>query len=449
MRASEIHPIEGLPRVVIVGAGFGGLNAARALRRAPVQLTVIDRNNYHLFQPLLYQVATAELSPADISAPIRHVLRSQRNVEVVLGEVSGVDTAAREVLVHDRATGYDCSILYDYLLLATGASQSYFGHDDWASFAPGLKSIEDATNLRRKILLAFEAAEAEIERDAARARALLTFVIVGGGPTGVELAGAIAEVARHALIKDFRHIDTSTARILLVEAGPRLLPSFPESLGAAAQRKLEELGVEVRLGEAVEQVTANTVVAAGERIRTSTVIWAAGVRSSPVGSWLGVATDRVGRVPVKPDCSVPGYPEIFVIGDAAAFTSSGQLLPGTAPVAIQQGHHVGRIIAARARGDGREMPFVYFDKGTLATVGRSYAIADIRGLHVKGLLGWMVWMAVHIFYLIGFRSRLLVMLQWAWQYMTYQRGARLITHLDTVSGARPEAEADREPARAG
>ncbi|MBF6589296.1 MAG: NAD(P)/FAD-dependent oxidoreductase [Ktedonobacterales bacterium] len=433
---TNAHTSASLPRVVIVGAGFGGLRAARALAHAPVAVTVIDRNNHHLFQPLLYQVATAELSPADISAPIRHVLRRQRNADVLLGEVTRVETTRRRVLVRDRAGAHDRTLTYDYLILATGAGQSYFGHDAWQPFAPGLKSIEDATAQRRKILLAFEAAEAEAREHPAWTRALLTFVVVGGGPTGVELAGAIAEVARHALTRDFRHINPASARILLVEAGPRLLPAFPPSLAEAATAKLRRLGVEVRVGCAVEDVTGESVTMGGERVAARTVIWAAGVRASAAGQWIGAETDRVGRVLVQPDCSVPGHPEIFVLGDTASVNGGdGKPLPGVAPVAMQQGRHVAHVLAARVRGDERELPFRYVDKGTLATVGRSYAIADIHGLRLRGLLGWLTWMVVHIFYLIGFRNRLLVMLQWAWAYLSYQRGARLITNLDVVPHA--------------
>lgn len=417
---------EPLPRVVIVGGGFGGLEAARHLGNVAAHVKVIDRNNYHLFQPLLYQVATAELSPADISAPIRSVLHRQRNTEVLLGEVTGVDVSAHEVHLRDRATGVQRTECYDYLVLATGAGQSYFGHDEWAAYAPSLKSVTDATSIRRKILLDFE--EAELEPDPERRRALLTFVVVGGGPTGVEMAGAIGELARKALASDFRHIDPASARIILVEALPRILPSFPEKLAQAAYCELQRQGIKVHAGEAVEQVDGDGVVIAGERIPAQTVIWAAGVKASPAGQWLGAQTDRAGRVPVGPDLTVPGHPEIFVIGDtASAKDENGKPLPGVAPVAIQQGQYVASAIRTRIEGSQTPDPFHYFDKGYLATVGRSYAIGYIGKLTFTGFLAWLVWAGVHIFYLIGFRNRVLVMMQWAWAYLTFQRGARLIT----------------------
>ncbi|HEU5368468.1 MAG TPA: NAD(P)/FAD-dependent oxidoreductase [Ktedonobacterales bacterium] len=407
------------PRVVIVGAGFGGLQAARALRKAPTQVIVIDRRNHHLFQPLLYQVATADLSPADISIPIRAALRRQRNTEVLLAEVTGVDVEGRRVLLGER------SVSYDYLVLATGAQHSYFGHDDWAPYAPGLKSNTDATAIRREILLAFEAAE--IETNPEKRQALLTFVIVGGGPTGVELAGAIAGLARKSIVRDFRHIDSSASRILLVEAGPRLLAAFPETLARKAQRELERHGVEVLTNAPVEQVDADGVVIAGKRVAAQTVIWAAGVKASPAGKWLGAETDRAGRVIVGPDLTVPGHPEIFVLGDTASATQDGKPLPGVAPVAMQQGRYVARAIRRRLAGKKESKPFHYRDKGNLATVGRSYAITDLGFIKLTGFIAWVTWLVVHIFYLIGFRNRLLVMIQWAWSYLTYQRGARLIT----------------------
>lgn len=418
------------PRVVIVGAGFGGLQAALHLRRAPAHITVIDRNNHHLFQPLLYQVATAGLSPADISAPIRNVLRRQRNTDVLLAEVTDVDTDRREVHARSRADGQSMTIPYDYLILATGAGQSYFGHDEWQSFAPGLKSIEDATDIRRKLLLAFEAAEMEMESDPATARARLTFVIVGGGPTGVELAGTIAEVARISLVRDFRHINPASARILLVEAMPRLLGGFPESLAKRVERKLMQLGVEVRTNTRVTGVDKTGVELDGEHLDAQTVVWAAGVLASPAGKWLGSETDRAGRALVERDLSIAGHPNIFVIGDTAVIKGYTPPPPGIAPVAMQEGRYVARVIAERVRGASAQTPFHYFDKGVLATVGRAYAIAKIRGLRLSGFFAWLVWMAVHIFFLIGFRNRVLVMFQWAWAYLTYQRGARLITYID-------------------
>ena len=415
------------PRVVIVGAGFGGLEAALALRHAPVQVTVIDRNNHYVFQPLLYQVATAYLSPADITAPIRNVLRRQQNTEVLLAEVTDVDVANRQVRIRDETTGMERDVSYDYLALATGAGQSYFGRDDWAAYAPSLKTIPDATALRRKVLLAFEEAEMTPD-DAERVRSLLTFVIVGGGPTGVELAGAIAELAHRSLRGDFRHISVASTRIVLVEALPRLLNTFPESLSAKAARKLERLGVEVRTGERVEQVDAAGVVVEGARIEAATVIWAAGVTASPAGRWIGAETDRAGRVVVNGDLSVPGHPEIFVLGDTASATGDdGKPLPGVAPVAMQQGRYVGKAIRARAEGREQPQPFKYFNKGNLATIGRSFAIADFGFLRVSGFIAWVLWLGVHILYLIGFRNRLLVMVQWAWAYFTYEHGARIIT----------------------
>ena len=418
------------PRVVIVGAGFGGLQAALHLGRAPVHITVIDRNNHHLFQPLLYQVATAGLSPADISAPIRNVLRRQRNTDVLLAEVTSVDTARREVHARSRADGQPITVPYDELILATGAGQSYFGHDDWQSYAPGLKSIEDATDIRRKLLLAFEAAETEMETDPAKAQARLTFVIVGGGPTGVELAGTIAEVARKSLVRDFRRINPATARIVLVEAMPRLLSGFPESLAKKVEHKLRDLGVDVRTNTRVTGVDEAGVELEGEHLDAQTVVWAAGVQASPAGKWLGCETDRAGRALVERDLSIPGHPEIFVIGDTAVVKGYTPPLPGIAPVAMQEGRYVASVIRARVQGERAHKPFHYFDKGTLATVGRAYAIAKIRGLRLSGFFAWLVWMAVHIFFLIGFRNRALVMFQWAWAYLTYQRGARLITYID-------------------
>ena len=422
-----------VPRVVVVGAGFGGLQVARSLAQAPVRVTVIDRHNYHLFQPLLYQVATAELSPADISAPIRSVLRRQTNTEVLLGEVTSVATDRREVVVHDCAGAHDIVVPYEYLVLATGAMGSYFGHEAWEPLAPGLKSIEDATTIRRRLLLAFEAAEEEMEANPAKAARLLTFVVVGGGPTGVELAGAIAEVAHQVLVKDFRHIDTNTARVLLIEGEPHLLSAFPEGLAAAAERKLRRLGVEIRTGVHVEEVTADGVVVRGEHIAASTVIWAAGVKASPAGEWLGAEVDGAGRVLVRADCSVPEHPEIFAIGDTASLADVGIALPGVAPVAMQQGRYVARVIRARVAGEAADTTFTYVDKGMLATVGRAYAIAHIGRMRLHGFAAWIVWMAVHILYLIGFRNRVLVLLQWAWAYLTSQRGARVI--LDGMSRA--------------
>jgi NADH dehydrogenase len=419
--------LETWPQVVIVGAGFGGLQAARGLHGAPVRLTVIDQRNHHLFQPLLYQVATADLSPADISAPIRSVLRRQRDTEVLLAAVTGVDVAGRRVLLGKRSVGYD------YLVLATGAQHSYFGHDAWERLAPGLKTLTDATTIRRQILLAFE--EAEAEADPAAQQALLTFVIVGGGPTGVELAGAIAGLAHKSLVRDFRHIHPASARVLLVEAAPRLLAAFPEALAQKAQQALERLGVEVRTRAPVEQVDAEGVLMAGERISARTVIWAAGVKASPAGAWLGAQVDRAGRVIVERDLTVPGHPEIFVIGDTANLTEHGKPVPGVAPAAMQEGRFVAKMIRRRVAGARERRPFHYRDKGNLATVGRSFAIADLGPLKLSGFLAWVAWLLVHITYLIGFRNRLLVMIQWAWAYFTAQRGARLITESCTEAPA--------------
>src|SRR6266699_3208938 len=383
-----------MPRVVIVGAGFGGLQAARALRDAPVQLTVIDRNNHHLFQPLLYQVATGVLSPAEISAPIRSVLSKQKNAEVLLGEVTGVDTQAQRVLMGDE------SLPYDYLILATGARDGYFGHNDWAPFAPGLKSIVQATTIRRKILLAFEMAERETDPE--KRKALLTFVLVGAGPTGVEMAGAIAGLAHKTLVSDFRHINPEQARIVLVEALPRILMPFDERLAKKAHTALNRLGVEVRTNSPVEAIDSEGVVIAGERLPAKTVIWTAGVAASPAGQWLGAETDRGGRIKVGSDASVPGHPNIFVIGDTASFTQDGKPLPGVAQVAIQQGQYIASVIADRVAGKPPPEAFRYVDKGTMATIGRFYGIVSIGKFRIAGLLGWVMWLVLHLLFLIGF-----------------------------------------------
>jgi NADH:ubiquinone reductase (H+-translocating) len=405
---------------VIVGAGFGGLAAATGLGKAPVEVTVIDRRNHHLFQPLLYQVATAGLSPADIAQPIRAILRYQSNASVLLGRVIGVDHAAREVLTGDRR------VAYDYLIVATGARHAYFGHDEWEAIAPGLKSIEDATDIRRRILLAFERAEAASDPD--ERRALLTFVLVGGGPTGVELAGAIAELAKRALTADFRSIDSRQTRVVLVEAGPRLLPVMPERLSAKAKRALERLGVEVRLGQPLTGCDAEGAMLGDEKIAARTILWAAGVAASPAASWLEAEKDRAGRVKVEPDLTLPGHPEIFVIGDTAAATdAAGKPLPGIAPAAKQAGEYVARVIRARAAGRAAPPPFHYRHLGNLATIGRHAAVADFGWLRLSGRLAWLLWGAVHIFFLIGFRNRIVVLLDWLWSYLTFQRGARLIT----------------------
>jgi NADH dehydrogenase len=426
------HATAKKPQVVIIGAGFGGMRAARALRKTDARVTIIDRKNHHLFQPLLYQVATAELSPADIATPIRAIVRHQKNTEVIMAEVTGINTEGRRVLMGKR------SLAYDYLVLATGSWHSYFGHDEWGQNAPGLKSITDATGIRRKVLLAFEAAE--LEPDPEKQRALLTFVIVGGGPTGVEMAGAIAELARKSIVKDFRHINSASARIILVEAAPHILAGFPASLAGKAQKRLERMGVEIKMGTPVTNVDAEGVRVDGERIATKTVIWAAGVAASPAGKWLDAETDKAGRVMVLSDLTLPHHPEIFVIGDTAHIMTSEKPLPGVAPVAMQQGRYVASVIRRRLKGDQAVRPFHYVDKGNLATVGRAFAIADIKHIHLSGFVAWVTWLVVHIFYLIGFRNRVLVMFQWAWAYLTYQRGARLITGEQEESQRIPEMQ---------
>jgi NADH:ubiquinone reductase (H+-translocating) len=415
------------PRVVIVGAGFGGLSAAMALRQAPVDLTIIDRHNYHLFQPLLYQVATASLSPAEIAQPIRSILRDQKNARVLLDEVSGIDVSRKTV----RTTSGE-RIEYDYLIVATGARHSYFGKDHWETNAPGIKSVDDATRVRGKILTAFE--RAEVEGDPAKRQALLTFVIVGGGPTGVEMAGAIAELARHSITRDFRSITPHCAHIVLVEAGPRLLPSFPESLSAEAKRALETMGVDVRIGVAVSDITSDAVVIGSDTLPAKTVIWAAGVRASAAGQWLGATVDRAGRVIVGADFSVPGAPDVFVIGDTAAFKDkSNSMLPGVAPAAKQAGSYVAQLIKARDAGRAAPKPFAYSDFGNLATIGRQSAVADFGRVKLKGFIGWLLWSLAHVYFLIGFRNRAAVAANWAWSYLTYQRGVRLITGTDETA----------------
>jgi NADH dehydrogenase len=407
------------PHVVILGGGFGGLYAARALKRAPVRVTLVDRRNHHLFQPMLYQVATAALNPSDIAAPIRSVVRDQRNTEVLLAEAASVDTNQHLVHLTDRS-----SLRYDYLIVATGARHSYFGHDNWETLAPGLKSLEDAVEIRQRVLLAFE--RAERERDTVRRHAYLTFVIIGGGPTGVETAGAVAELRRYALRRDFRHIDPTEATVMLLEGGPRLLPSYPPGLSDKAKQELRRLGVEVRTDTMVTDVRPGSVSAAGWTIPTQTVIWAAGNVASPLLKSLGAPLDRVGRAIVEPDCTIPGHPEVFVLGDAALFDhQEGGPLPGISPVAIQMGEYAARTIAGDLEGQSRRA-FRYWDKGQLAVIGRGRAVADIWKLHFGGFLAWLIWTFVHIFFLIGFRNRVLVMIQWAWSYLTYGRGARLI-----------------------
>ncbi|MGH9366784.1 MAG: NAD(P)/FAD-dependent oxidoreductase [Thermoanaerobaculia bacterium] len=416
------------PRVGIVGAGCGGLEAAKTLRRAPADITVIDRRNHHLFQPLLYQVATAALSPGDIAYPIRSILRRQKNVRVLLAEAERADPAVREVVLSDGR------VPYDFLILATGARHAYFGHDDWELNAPGLKSLEDALAIRSRILLAFE--KAERERDAGRRRALLTFVLVGGGPTGAELAGAIAEISRHVLVSDFQAIDPREARILLAEAGQRVLPSYPEELSRRARAQLSKLGVEVRTNAAVTDVGPGYVEVGGERVASETVLWTAGVTASPLARSLGAPLDRAGRVVVESDLSIPGHPEIFVIGDLAAFLhQTGKPLPGVAPAAIQQGRHAAKNILRAIQGRG-PLPFVYRDLGNLAVLGRSAAVADLGWISFSGYPAWLFWCFVHIMKLVDFRSRVLVFFEWAWAYVSWQRGARLITGRDETPARR-------------
>jgi NADH dehydrogenase len=411
-----------LPHVVVIGGGFGGLMAAKALTRAPVRVTLLDRHNHHLFQPLLYQVATATLSPGDIASPIRWILRRARNVRVLLGDVRAIDTQTRRVRLED-----DSTIDYDFLIVATGASHTYFGHDEWAKDAPGLKTLEDALAIRRRILVAFE--RAERETDPARQQRLMTFVMVGGGPTGVELAGTLAEIA-HQTRREFRNIDTRNTRIVVVEAGPTILPAFAPKLRDAARASLRRLRVEVREQTRVTGVDAGGVALGEERLEAGTVLWTAGVAASPLLATLGVPLDRAGRVTVERDLSIPGHPEVFVVGDAAAFVDAkGQPLPGVAQVAMQGGVHAARMIQRRIK-DEQSRAFIYNDKGSMAIIGRGSAIADIRGLRFSGPIAWLAWLFLHIFELIGFRNRIVVMVEWAAAYVTLQRSVRLITYQD-------------------
>jgi NADH dehydrogenase len=407
------------PRVVIVGGGFGGLKAAESLARLPVQITLVDRKNHHTFQPLLYQVATAGISPAEIAAPIRDVLHKHENIEVLLGEVQGFDLQRRIVQVH----GFELS--YDYLIVAAGATHAYFGHDEWEPFAPGLKTIEDALEMRRRILLAYELAEREAALTGTHRP--LNFIVVGAGPTGVELAGTLVEIARKSLAENFRNIDPAKTHVLLLEAGPSILSAYPEDLRRSAVKQLEYLGVEVRTNSPVGDVRLGQVSVGKEVLPAEVVLWAAGVSASPLGRALGVPVDRAGRVFVEPDLSIPGHREVFVIGDLATMKDKhGNLLPGVAPVAMQQGKFIARQIAADLGGDSREA-FHYLDKGSLATIGRAAAIAQFGKVHISGFLAWLAWLFIHIMFLVGFRNRILVMIQWAWSYLTYERGARLIT----------------------
>jgi len=410
-----------LPRVVVIGGGFGGLEATKALRKVNVRVTLLDRQNHHLFQPLLYQVATAALSPADIAEPLRHIVRRQENAEVILADVHGIDVHQKKVLTSDG------DVEYDYLIVAAGARHSYFGHDKWEKFAPGLKNLDDALEIRRRMLMAFEIAE-KTDDDGERAAAL-TFVVVGAGPTGVEMAGAIAEIARVTLVKDFRHIDPSQARVLLIEGAPRVLPPFTEDLSESARRQLFDIGVEVRVSTVVEKLSDEGVtLKGGEKIPARTIIWAAGNAASSLGASLGVPLDKQGRVIVKEDCSIPGHRDVFVIGDMAHFAPGGgdRPLPGLSPVAMQQGRHVARQIRALLAGGWTER-FEYFDKGTMATIGRNKAVADAGFMRFSGWFAWLAWLFIHVLFLVGFRNKLLVLMNWAWAYITYGRGARLIT----------------------
>ncbi len=414
------------PRVVIVGGGFGGLLAARTLARNPVQVTLIDRQNFHTFQPLLYQVATAGLSPGEIAAPIRWILRSRRNVEVLMSEVQDFDLARKVVKLQDG------EVAYDYLIVASGASHAYFGHDEWEPFAPGLKTIEDALEIRRRVLLAFELAERQAANG--KEQVQLNFVVVGGGPTGVELAGTLAEISRRALANEFRTIDPRKTTIVLLEGGPRILPAYPEDLSRSAEEQLRRLGVEVHTSAMVTGVTPGAVQMGKTRLPATVTIWAAGVAASPLGKKLGAPVDRAGRVLVNPDLSLPGHPEVFVIGDLAALKDEhGKWLPGVAPVAMQEGKATAHNIAAELRGEARKN-FHYFNKGNLATIGRAAGVAEFGKIHISGFVAWLSWLFIHIFFLIGFRNRIIVMVQWAWSYFTYERGARLITGDTSLPG---------------
>ena len=427
-------------RVVIVGAGFGGLNAATTLAHAPVQVTVIDRKNHHTFQPLLYQVATAGLSPGEIATPIRSILRHHKNIEVLMAEVTGFDLERHVVLTQGQDESGDMEIPYDSLIVASGASHAYFGHDDWQAYAPGLKTIEDAIEIRRRVLLAFELAE----RQAAEGKPVepLNFAVVGGGPTGVELAGTLAEICRHALAQDFRSIDPRHTHIHLIEGGPHVLPAYPEDLSRSALEQLQRLGVDVLTSTMVTNVEAGAITMGKTRMNAAVILWAAGVAASALGKKLGVPVDRAGRVPVQPDLSIPNHPEVFVIGDLAALKDkSGKMLPGVAQTAIQEGRYVAKLIRQEVEHKhtspntafDRKL-FHFWDKGSLATIGRAAAVAEFGKIHISGFLAWLSWLFIHIFFLIGFQNRILVLVQWAWSYFTYQRGARLITDSSSLPG---------------
>jgi NADH dehydrogenase len=426
---------ENTPRVVVVGAGFAGLEAARKLAKLPVRITLVDRKNHHTFQPLLYQVATAGISPGEIAAPIRWILRSDKNVEVIMDEVVGFDLARKVVQLPDL------EVPFDYLIVAAGAQHSYFGHDEWEPLAPGLKTVEDALEIRRRVLLAFELAEKQALSGGPQP--MLTFAIVGGGPTGVELAGTLAEIAHKALQHEFRSIDPKRTRIVLLEGGPRILPTYAPDLYESAVRQLQHLGVEVHAPAMVTKIDPGTVWVGDQRIPAAVILWAAGVAASSLGRKLGAPTDRAGRVMVNPDLSISNHPNVFVIGDLATLKDpQGKPLPGVAPVALQEGRYVAKIIGGDLRNEPRKN-FNYFDKGSLATIGRAAAVAQFRKLHISGYFAWLAWLFVHIFFLIGFRNRIIVLIQWAWSYLTYERGARLITGDTTLPGwqhAEPESE---------
>ena len=432
-----------LPHVVILGGGFAGLTAARTLRRTPVRITIVDRRNHHLFQPLLYQVATAALNPADIAYPIRSVLRRQANARTILARADRIDLVGRRVVLRDGD-----ELPFDWLIVATGATHSYFGHDEWEPWAPGLKTVEDALEIRRRVLSAFEAAERE--PDPERVKSMLTFVIVGGGPTGVELAGALIEIGRETVAKDFRTFDPRSLRVVLIEGADRVLPPYSPKLSQQAKRQLDRLGVEVRVGARVTAIDRDGVQIGSERIRARVVLWAAGVAASPLGRTLGVDCDRAGRVPVEPDLSVPGHPNVFVAGDLMTVQSDGKPVPGIAPAAIQAGRAAARNIARAVRGLPT-LRFRYRDKGSLATIGRAAAVGRVGGVEVSGFLAWWLWWLVHIAYLIGFRNRIVVMMGWAWQYFAFSRGARLITGRGWEPEAKPPAgaPAPQPPVAAG
>jgi len=439
---------ESIPRVVIVGGGFGGLAAAKALRRTLAQVTLIDRTNHHLFQPLLYQVATSVLTPGQIASPIRGILRNQKNVTVILGEVTGVDKD-RHCVLANSADREGVPLPYDYLILATGVRHSYFGHNEFERFAPGLKSLADAVAIRNKILQTFEQAEAE--EDPSLHRDLLTFVLVGAGPTGVEMAGAIAVLVRNTLQSEFRRIDPASARIVLLDMAPRVLGPFSENLSQAAKERLENLGVEVRLGHGVDQIDENGVIVAGERIVSKTVIWTAGVAPSPAGKWLGVETDRAGRVKIQKNLTVPSHPEIFVVGDTAALEQDGKPLPGVAQVAIQQGRYAGKLIHSRITCSSAPAPFRYFDKGSMAVVGKGFAVLQTGKVHLSGFPAWLAWAAVHLEFLATSSLRVTVFVQWVWTYFTGQRGSRLIVshHASEQMKPKPSPPPLVQPLQAG